>query len=227
LRTSIAGPLRDEDDGEGAWLDGPNVVVQRNGRQATIAHRDDIQLRGRHNIANVVMASAIGSAAGFASDAIGEAIRRFRGVPHRLEPVGFANGALWINDSIATSPERTIAGLEAYQERVVLLLGGRGKNLPLDRLQELVKRRCRAVICFGEAGPEFATAMLTALRDVHLVSNLDEAVAAAASLVRDGDVVLLSPAGTSFDAYPNFEARGAHFRELVRALDGFTEKEVR
>lgn len=222
MRTSIAGELPPGADG--AWMDGPNIVVRTGGIESTVAHRGDIALRGRHNLANIVMASAIGRGAGFSVDAIGGAIRGFRGVPHRLEPVGRAQGALWINDSIATSPERTIAGLEAYNERVVLLLGGRGKNLPLDRLQDLVKRRCRAVVCFGEAGHEFAEAMLGAMRQVHLVATLDEAVAAAAGLVHSGDVVLLSPAGTSFDAYPNFEARGQHFRDLVRALDGFSEE---
>jgi UDP-N-acetylmuramoylalanine--D-glutamate ligase len=127
-----------------------------------------------------------------------------------------------VNDSIATSPERTIAGLEAYREPVVLLLGGRGKNLPLDRLQELAAHRCHAIVCFGEAGPGFAAEMRHTVSDVRLVTTLDDAVATAAGLVREGDVVLLSPAGTSFDAYPNFEARGQHFRQLVRALDGFS-----
>lgn len=220
LRTSMSAPL--PDGGEGAWLDGPNIVVSAGAVRETVAHRNEIALRGRHNLANIVMASAIGAAAGFPASAIGSAISGFRGVPHRLEPVGRANGALWINDSIATSPERTIAGLEAYNDRVVLLLGGRGKNLPLDRLQDLARRRCRAVICFGEAGQQFATAMLSVTPAVHLVATLDQAVGAAAELVHKGDVVLLSPAGTSFDAYPNFESRGQHFRELVRALDGFT-----
>lgn len=222
LRTSIAGPLPAGSDG--GWLDGPNVVVRIGADELIVARRNDIGLRGRHNLANVVMASAIARAAGFSGNAIAAAIRTFRGVPHRLESVGRAHGALWINDSIATSPERAIAGMEAYHERVVLLLGGRGKNLPLERLQDLVKQRCRAVVCFGEAGEQFADAMLGVLREVHLVPTLDDAVERAASLVQPGDVVLLSPGGTSFDAYPNFEARGQHFRELVRRLDGFSEE---
>ena len=84
------------------------------------------------------------------------AITALRGVPHSLEIVGTSAGVTWLNDSIATSPERTIAGLESFTEPVVLLLGGRDKNLPLDGLRELAKRRCRAVICYGEAGPLFA-----------------------------------------------------------------------
>jgi UDP-N-acetylmuramoylalanine--D-glutamate ligase len=150
-------------------------------------------------------------------------VARFPGVPHRLEVVGRTNGVTWVNDSIATSPERTIAGLEAFTEPVVLLLGGRDKNLPLDRLQELVARRCRAVICFGEAHALFADAMQRVTGDVRVVDTVEEAVAAAATIVQPGDVVLLSPAGTSFDAFPSFEARGELFRKLVRALPGFEE----
>jgi UDP-N-acetylmuramoylalanine--D-glutamate ligase len=128
-----------------------------------------------------------------------------------------------VNDSIATSPERTSAGLLAFHEPVVLLLGGREKNLPLDRLQQLARERCRAVVCFGEAGPLFCEALSTAGVETRSVSTLDDAVCAASKLARPGDVVLLSPAGTSFDVYPNFEARGEAFRALVRALPGFQE----
>ena len=181
----------------------------------------DVRLRGRHNLANVTMAAAIGNAAGFPREAMARAISNFRGVPHRLEVVGQAGGATWINDSIATSPERTIAGLEAFEETVVLLLGGRDKNLPLDRLQDVVQRRCRAVICFGEAGPLFGEAMAR-VTEVSQVDTLAQAVERAAMKAEAGDIVLLSPAGTSFDAYPSFEARGAAFRELVSILPGFT-----
>ena len=116
-----------------------------------------------------------------------------------------------------------MAGLRAFTEPVVLLLGGRDKNLPLDGLQELAKERCRAVICFGESGELFAEAMRPAVSDTRLVSTVEEAVAAAATIARTGDVVLFSPAGTSFDAYPSFEVRGAEFRRLVATLPGFTE----
>jgi UDP-N-acetylmuramoylalanine--D-glutamate ligase len=107
---------------------------------------------------------------------------------------------------------------------VVLLLGGREKNLPLDQLQDLARERCRAVICFGEAGPLFHDAIRAAVADARLVATMDDAVAAAAMALQSGDVVLLSPAGTSFDAYPNFEARGEAFRRLVAALPGFTRE---
>ena len=215
--------IRQEIPGPGAWVDGGDVVVRADSRVATVLPVADIRLRGEHNLANVVMACAIGAQAGWPVEAMARAVRGFTGVAHRLEIVGTANGATWINDSIATSPERTIAGLRAFTEPVVLLLGGRDKNLELDGLRELARTRCRAVICFGEAGDLFCGSMSGAVKDCTRVATLEDAVALAAARVEPGDVVLLSPAGTSFDAYPNFEVRGEAFRRLARALPGFEE----
>ena len=142
-------------------------------------------------------------------------------MPHRLEYVANVDGAAWYNDSIATSPERTLAGLRSFEEPLVLLLGGREKNLPLDELAEEVHKRVRAVICFGEAAGLLAGAIErqeangAPRAQVQRVKTLDEAVSMARSWSQPGDVVLLSPACTSFDAYPNFERRGEEFRRLV------------
>ena len=218
VRCSIQSPV----EGDGAWLEGGQVIV-RNGRFAeSVAQQDAVHLRGRHNLSNVVMATAIASQAGFDRGAIGQAIGEFRGVPHRLEIVGQANGATWVNDSIATSPERAIAALNAFTEPVVLLLGGRDKNLPLDGLRELAGTRCRAVVCFGEAAQLFANGIRSAVPGTSIVGTLEDAVEAASNIVKEGDVVLLSPGGTSFDAYPSFEVRGERFRAVVRELPGFS-----
>ena len=220
VRTSIRGEVQ----GDGAWLEDSRVLV-RTGRLANaLCDQEVIRLRGRHNLSNVVMAAAIGAEAGFPRDAMLRAISSFRGVPHRLEVVGAAAGATWVNDSIATSPERAMAALNAFTEPVVLLLGGREKNLPMDGLQQLARTRCRAVICFGEARTFFADALRGVVVDTRVVETLEDAVEAAAAAVRPGDAVLLSPAGTSFDAYPSFEVRGEHFRRLVRALPGFLQE---
>ncbi|WP_322795430.1 UDP-N-acetylmuramoyl-L-alanine--D-glutamate ligase [Tepidiforma sp.] len=209
-------------DADGAGVDDGEVVIRRNGRATPVLPVSGIRLRGRHNLANVVMACAIAAEAGWPVSAMARAVRRFAGVPHRLEVVGRANGATWVNDSIATSPERTVAGLRSFEEPVILLLGGRDKHLPLDVLQAEVGQRCRGVVCFGEAGALFYDAVARLVPSAVRVPALEDAVAAAARLARPGDVVLLSPAGTSFDRYPNFEARGEHFRQLVRQLPGFT-----
>ena len=128
----------------------------------------------------------------------------------------------YYNDSIATTPERTLAGLASFHEPIVLLLGGREKNLPLEDLGRRAIERCRAVVCFGEAGPvDRGGSTLVAIpangaaRLIERVNTLEEAVDVAHGYARIGDVVLLSPACTSFDAYANFEERGEDFRRIV------------
>jgi len=181
----------------------------------------EVPLRGRHNVENVLAAAAVTASARIPPTIFGDAVRSFKPVPHRLEYVANVDGAAWYNDSIATSPERTLAGLRSFEEPLVLLLGGREKNLPLDELAEEVHQRARAVICFGEAAGLLAGAIErqeasgAPRAQVRRVKTLDEAVSMARSRSQPGDVVLLSPACTSFDAYPNFERRGEEFRRLV------------
>lgn len=207
--------------GDGALIEGDTLVRVLDGRHEPIVRRDEIALRGEHNVENMLMASALASQLGCAADDCAQVARTFRGVAHRLEPVATVHGALWVNDSIATSPERTLAGLRAYIEPIVLLLGGRDKNLPNEEMAEEAARRCRAVVAFGESGDLYARAVRAAnpTLPVHRVGNVEDAVRLAATLVRVGDVVLFSPAGTSFDAYPNFEVRGQAFRDAVHAME--------
>lgn len=210
-------------EGPGAWLSGGRILRRgHDGPAEEVVGVAELRLRGSHNVANAVMAVAVATAAGYRADAIAEVLRSFTGLPHRLQPVGRAAGVLYVDDSIATTPERTIAGLRSFAEPVVLLLGGREKHLPLTALRDEVAARCRAVVCFGEAGPLFAAAMGGAAH-VSLVPDLAAAVSRAAELAVPGDVVLLSPAATSFDAYPNFAMRGEAFARLVRDLPGYEE----
>ena len=113
--------------------------------------REKISLRGDHNVLNVLAAFAIGHAAGFPLDAMLEAVEDFRGVPHRLELVRELRGVRWYNDSIATAPERSMAAIRAFDEPIVLLLGGRDKDLPWEDLMRLVGERVDHVVLFGEA----------------------------------------------------------------------------
>ncbi len=184
--------------------------------------REKIQLRGMHNLANVLAAFAIGHAAGFKLDAMLEAVEEFRGVPHRLEFVREFRGARWYNDSIATAPERSMAGIRAFDEPIVLLLGGRDKALPWDELSRLIVQRVGKVIAFGEAAELIAGAIK--LADVenrvqlYQVSNVRDAVTKAAQIVSQGEVVLFSPGGTSYDAFKDFAERGAAFTKWVLEL---------
>lgn len=215
--TSLADTL----PGDGVAFEDGYVVRHDSGTSSRVIARGELRLRGDHNVANVLQATALASMLGAADDAIAEAARAFNGVPHRLETVTEGRGVIWVNDSIATTPERTLAGLRSYTERVVLLLGGRDKNLPLAELALEAATRCRAVITFGEAGDLFASALSEGAPALHLerANDVPSAVEAAARLAQAGDVVLFSPAGTSFDAYHNFERRGEAFVDAVRALD--------
>ena len=183
----------------------------------------DIALRGEHNLLNVMAACAIAAAAGFPDEAMLAGVRGFAGVPHRLEFVRSWGGADWYNDSIATAPERAIAAIRSFDEPLVLLAGGRDKNLPWDAFAELVRRRVDRLVVFGEAAEVILKAMATAsngsdLLSVKRCSGLREAVQAAAQIVMPGDVVLLSPGGTSFDEFKDFEERGECFAQWVKEL---------
>ncbi|HSQ18892.1 MAG TPA: UDP-N-acetylmuramoyl-L-alanine--D-glutamate ligase [Blastocatellia bacterium] len=185
--------------------------------------REKILLRGDHNVANVLAAFAIGHAAGFPLDAMLAAVEGFRGAPHRMELVRELHGVRWYNDSIATAPERTIADIRAFEEPIVLLLGGRDKNLPWEELMRLVSERVDHVVLFGEAAEKIQkTVDSLGLREKRFslvrANDLQEAVTRAAEVAESGDVVLLSPGGTSFDEFKDFEERGERFREWVREL---------
>ena len=222
-RVAFTSMLR-EIAGDGALLVDDAVVRREGGDDHRILDRSEIALRGEHNVNNVLSATAVATRLGVPDSAIAEAVREFRGVPHRLEPVATVGGVSYVNDSIATTPERTIAGLRAFDERIVLILGGRDKHLPLREMSSLAAERCQAVITFGEASDLFAGAVRDA-RDgerptVDQVDDVASAVRRAWELAQAGDVVLFSPSGTSFDAYRTFEQRGTDFRSSVADLGG-------
>jgi UDP-N-acetylmuramoylalanine--D-glutamate ligase len=184
--------------------------------------REKIQLRGDHNVANVLAAFTIGHAAGFKLDDMLEAVEEFRGVPHRLELVRELRGVRWYNDSIATAPERSMAAIHAFDEPIVLLLGGRDKKLPWDEIAKLIHKRVGHVVVFGEAAELIQKAVATVggarSVDLHQVNDLKQAVLKAAEIASAGDVVLLSPGGTSYDAFKDFAERGEFFRKWVLEL---------
>jgi UDP-N-acetylmuramoylalanine--D-glutamate ligase len=215
----------------GAYLNGEQLIVTRGDSapgegSAVVCERAAIRLRGDHNVLNTLAACAVAGTAYIPVDAMRAAIEAFTGVEHRLEAVATLDGVTWVNDSIATAPERVVAALHSYGEPLVLLAGGRDKNLPWEAMATLAVTKCRIVIAFGEYGPQVAEHMTLAkaqnpgamLEQVVTMPDLEQAVAAARQAARPGDVVLLSPGGTSYDAYQDFAARGRHFRDLVSAL---------
>lgn len=210
----------------GACLIGDELVlIDPDGTRHQLAKRAEVKLRGRHNLSNILAASLLAQEAGVSLDAMRQVIVTFTGVEHRLELVRELNGVRYYNDSIATSPERLAAALRSFNEPLVLLAGGRDKHLPWDDTARLILHKAHTAILFGEAAPLIAEAIETVRPEivgtktrVQQQVTLEEAVAAAAQVAQPGDVVLLSPGGTGFDAFPNFAQRGERFRELVEAL---------
>lgn len=210
---------------DGAFMAGQRLLVvgrsSTNGEPHIICGRDEIPLRGNHNVQNVLAACAITGASGVSAEVMAATIRDFKPVPHRLEVVRVVNDVTYINDSIATAPERVVAALKSFSEPVVLLAGGKDKNLPWEEMIRLALSKCRHIVAFGDAGDLVVSVVKQVAGNtdaVTRVQTLDEALAKAVSLAQPGDVVLLSPGGTSYDAYIDFVARGEHFRQLVMKL---------
>jgi UDP-N-acetylmuramoylalanine--D-glutamate ligase len=175
----------------------------------------------------VLAACAIAQVIGVPADAMRQAVEGFTGVAHRLELVRSVNGIAWYNDSIATAPERAIADIHSFDEPLVLLAGGRDKNLPWHDFARFTLQRVKHLVLFGEAAGKISQAMEEALAEdagkhntctITRVGGLRQAVQAAAELAQPGDVVLLSPGGTSFDEFRDFEERGEVFRKWVKDL---------
>jgi UDP-N-acetylmuramoylalanine--D-glutamate ligase len=173
-------------------------------------------LPGAHNLENAAAATAAARAAGADDAAIAEALRTFRGVPHRLEPVAEKDGVLWVNDSKATNVGAALRALAAYERPLLLIAGGRAKGESFAPLAQAAKGRVRRVYLLGEAADELGFAFGELPHEP--VGDLEHAVAAAAEDAEAGDVVLLSPACASYDQYDDFEQRGDHFRLLVQEL---------
>lgn len=228
LGFSLAGEVN-----YGAFLAGDRLIWRPIGLpDVEICRVGEVRLRGRHNLANILAACCLAGAAGATPEAMRAVATAFGGVEHRLEIVRQREGVLWVNDSIATAPERTLAAIRSFQEPLVLLLGGRDKHLPWDECAAAIHAlnadgtsHVRHVVLFGEAAGLIADALAQHVRatgdkpvPVTPCPDLAEAVMTAARVARPGDVVLLAPGGTSFDAYEDFAARGRHFRTLVEGL---------
>ncbi|MDA1329979.1 MAG: UDP-N-acetylmuramoyl-L-alanine--D-glutamate ligase [Chloroflexi bacterium] len=204
----------------GTYVRGKDIWLRDQNGERRLFPLSIIQLRGEHNLLNVLAASAIAAVSGADDKAIRFGVEGFSGAPHRLELVRTVNGVDWFNDSIATSPQRAEASLRSFQRPVVLLLGGRDKGLPWTNLARATKARAKAVVTFGEAASMIGDVLRNESSEVKMDSarDLEEAIALANRLAEDGDVVLLAPGGTSFDEFEDFEARGEHFRGLVNSI---------
>lgn len=206
---------------EGLFLRGQEIVWRQDSGEQTLMRREEMKLRGLHNVENVLAALAAGIACGADVMSLRDAVGRFEPVEHRLEFVMEVKGVKFYNDSKATSVDATLKALEAFRDdpgKVVLILGGRGKNAPYEPLSSLVRAKVRKLILIGEDADTIAQQLGT-LAPQERAGDMRAAVKLAASSAQPGDTVLLAPACASFDMFDSFEHRGVVFKEEVRALD--------
>jgi UDP-N-acetylmuramoylalanine--D-glutamate ligase len=207
---------------EGLFLrQGRDLVSRTADGERVLATRDEMQLRGLHNVENVLTALAVGLACGAAPDSMRQTIRDFRPVEHRLEQVAEIKGVRFYNDSKATSVDATMKALEAFADdkgKVVLILGGRGKEAPYTPLLPLVRAQVRKLILIGEDA-ENIQRDLQGEAPMERASDMGDAVARAFAAAAAGDIVLLAPACASFDMFDSFEHRGKAFKKEVSSLE--------
>jgi UDP-N-acetylmuramoylalanine--D-glutamate ligase len=200
-------------DGQDAWIEDGWVTVAGERLLPT----SEVPLPGRHMLANVLAAALGATLAGAASNDIADAIRAFPGVPHRLETVAVHDGVRWVNDSQATIPGAAIAALEAFDEPIVLIAGGKDKGLDYAAFADAIAARTRAAVLIGETAGELA-GLIGDRVPVERAGSIEQAVATVARLAEPGDVVLLAPAAASFDMFVDYAARGDAFRAAVARL---------
>lgn len=183
----------------------------------TLMSASELPLEGSHNIANALAALALGYAVGLDLKAMCDALRTFRGLPHRMQKVAEFKGISWVNDSKATNIGAVQAALQGYQHQVVLLAGGDAKGADMTELAPMVAAKCRAVVVMGKDA-ELIRAAVEQYVPVLSAGNMREAVALASQQAVPGDIVLLSPACASLDQYKSYADRGNKFAEAVMEL---------
>lgn len=218
LSFSMEGPIKN-----GAWLDSDGTLhMAYRGIDVPVLHRDDITILGDHNVANYL--AAIAAVWGYVgTDTINKVAKEFTGVEHRIEFVKEINGVKYFNDSIASSPTRTIAGLKAFNQKVMLIAGGYDKHIPFEPLAPYLVEKVKKLYLCGHTAEKIEKALTeyegyNGSPEIIRVKDLEAAVLAAHKDAVKGDIVTLSPACASFDAFPNFVARGNYFKELVNKL---------
>ena len=208
---------------EGVFVDNGTIVVAQNGKKRTLFSTDRILIPGEHNVENYL--AAIAAVQGLVpDDVILHTAETFPGVEHRIELVRTLHGVRYYNDSIASSPTRTIAGLRSFPQKVILIAGGYDKKIPFDVLGQAVQDHVKTLILTGHTADKIRQAVLSSQGyqkgqpTIVMEEDFSQAVLTASRMAEDGDVVLLSPACASFDHFKNFAQRGQTFKAIVNGL---------
>ena len=212
---------RQKEPDDGVFLRGESIIARHDGQEREVMTTADIKLPGVHNIENYM--AAIAAVDGLVPDEIiRNFAREFGGVEHRIELIRTRNGVRWYNDSIASSPSRTIAGLNSFKVRVILIAGGKDKGIAYDSLGPVINDHVKLLILCGATAGVIRQSVKQAANydglEIVDVADYHEAVALADNRAKEGDVVILSPASTSFDRFANFMERGRVFKDIVNSL---------
>jgi UDP-N-acetylmuramoylalanine--D-glutamate ligase len=213
---------------DGLFLRGRELVSRTHSGERVLMLRDEMKLRGLHNVENVLAALSAGLACGADPESMRETVGRFEPVEHRLELVAEIGGVKFYNDSKATSVDATLKALEAFAEhpgKVVLILGGRGKKAPYAPLAALITEKVRQLVLLGEDAETIAKELAEYAPSQRAV-DLENAIRVSFQCARPGDIVLLAPACASFDMFESFEHRGKVFKECVAALSSETTSHI-
>ncbi|HZS25619.1 MAG TPA: UDP-N-acetylmuramoyl-L-alanine--D-glutamate ligase [Candidatus Angelobacter sp.] len=200
----------------GAFLSGDQIIFRQNGKEQAVLGRSDIQLKGEHNLENVLAAVCMAMVAGCTPQQVRQAVSEFHAVEHRLELVATINGVTFYNDSKATNVDATVKALESFPGNIHIILGGKDKGSDYTVLNPLLRERVKRVYLIGAASDKIASQV----QNTAVVRSgiLERAVRQAFDAAVPGDVVLLAPACASFDQFENYEHRGRVFKEFVRSL---------
>lgn len=211
----------------GACVKDDRIVYKNSGKESLIVDKKDIVIPGEHNIENYL--AAIDAVIEYVDiENIHKVATTFKGVEHRIEQVREINGIRFYNDSIASSPTRTIAGLNSFRQKVILIAGGYDKKIPYDTMGEVIADKVKCLVLIGQTGPKIEKALSDEIKrtgkgediGVFKCDSLKEAVEKAYQEAQSGDVIIMSPASASFDMFKNFEERGNMFKQIVNSIKG-------
>jgi UDP-N-acetylmuramoylalanine--D-glutamate ligase len=206
------------ESGPGAWVEEEALWIATEGETERLTDVASLPLLGSHNVSNMLAAAVAARLAGASADAIGAGLRSARPLPHRMQPVADLGGVLWVNDSKATNVAATVSALRSVDRPVVLLVGGKDKGEAFAPLAAEMSRQVRRVLAYGAARARIASELGDTAPVERVDGDFAAVVSRAAELAREGDMVLLSPACSSYDMFDSYEHRGRSFTDLVEGL---------
>ncbi len=209
---------KDLSETDGAFVRNQNIILRINKQEEVLMPTREVKLSGKHNLSNGLATALAARASEIKSDVIRESLRTFEGVEHRLELVRTVNGVKYINDSKATNINAVWYALDSFDVPMTIILGGRDKGNDYSELVEQIREKVHTIIAIGEARPMIEEQLQSVVPNFKTAEDMNEAVRSAKDVAKRGEVVLLSPACSSFDMYDNYEHRGNEFKKAVNRL---------